>query len=123
MSKSTRATLTVLILVHAVAATLPATIPAAAASTWTAPAWASQGTYGGILTMVANDDPDHGDLHQSCCNVGPGAARDLLNTLVMYHPVKPRRSSATWPGVGTYAPMACATPPLSTRPGGGMAGR
>jgi peptide/nickel transport system substrate-binding protein len=39
--------------------------------------------------MVANADPDHWDLHHACCNIGPGAARDLFNALVMYNPVKP----------------------------------
>src|SRR5688572_9115079 len=89
MSKSTRAALIVSILVNIGVGTFPATITTLAASTWTAPDCVSQGQYGGILTLVANADPDHWDLHHACCNVGPGAARDLFNTLVMYNPVKP----------------------------------
>ncbi len=83
MSKSTLAALIVLILVSIGVGTFPATITTVAASTWIAPDWVSQGKYGGILTMVTNAEPDHWDLHQSCCNPGPGAARDLFNTLVM----------------------------------------
>jgi ABC-type transport system substrate-binding protein len=37
--------------------------------------------------MRAGGNPDHWDLHQSCCNAGPGAARDLFNALVRYDPV------------------------------------
>ncbi|MBI3325918.1 MAG: hypothetical protein HYZ81_04345 [Nitrospinae bacterium] len=66
--------------------------PATAGGAWVAPAWMAQGKYGGILKLVTNADPDHWDLHQSCCNPGPGAARDLLNALVMYNPV----SSSPW---------------------------
>ncbi|HSF30489.1 MAG TPA: ABC transporter substrate-binding protein [Candidatus Tectomicrobia bacterium] len=89
MSKTKLATLVILILANVVLDAFPATITAAAASSWTAPDWVSQGKYGGILTLVANADPDHWDLHHACCNVGPGAARELFNTLVMYNPVKP----------------------------------
>ena len=30
--------------------------------------------------------PDHWDLHQSCCNPGPAASRDLFNNLLIYDP-------------------------------------
>jgi peptide/nickel transport system substrate-binding protein len=62
---------------------------AAATGTWVSPAWMAQGKHGGILKLVTNADPDHWDLHQSCCNPGPGAARDLFNALVMYNPANP----------------------------------
>jgi peptide/nickel transport system substrate-binding protein len=61
----------------------------AATGTWVSPAWVAQGKYGGILRTVDQLEPDHWDLHQSCCNPGPGAARDLFNTLVMYNPAQP----------------------------------
>ena len=46
----------------------------------------SQAKYGGLLRNAEPVLPDHWDLHQSCCNPGPGAARDLYNNLVMYDP-------------------------------------
>jgi peptide/nickel transport system substrate-binding protein len=61
----------------------------AVAATRETPAWVAEGKSGGVLKLVTNADPDHWDLHQSCCNPGPGAARDLFNALVMYNPVKP----------------------------------
>jgi len=43
--------------------------------------------YGGILRNGDVGEPDHWDLHQSCCNPGPAAARDLYNNLVMFDPI------------------------------------
>ena len=43
--------------------------------------------YGGTLRIGDVGEPDHWDLHQSCCNPGPGAARDLYNSLVMFDPI------------------------------------
>ena len=48
--------------------------------------FASQAKYGGLLRNAEPVLPDHWDLHQSCCNPGPAAARDLYNNLVMYDP-------------------------------------
>ncbi len=48
--------------------------------------YVSQGKYGGLLRNAEPVLPDHWDLHQSCCNPGPAAARDLYNNLVMYDP-------------------------------------
>lgn len=89
MTKSPMTGLIALILTAVMVYIAGTSTAAVAASTWTAPKWMSQGKYGGILTLVANADPDHWDLHHACCDVGPGAARDLFNTLVMYNPVKP----------------------------------
>ena len=46
----------------------------------------SQAKYGGLLRNAEPVLPDHWDLHQSCCNPGIGAARDLYNNLVMFDP-------------------------------------
>ena len=44
----------------------------------------------GVQTRVMNNAeavlPDHWDLHQSCCNPGPAASRDLFNNLLIYDP-------------------------------------
>ena len=48
--------------------------------------FASQAKHGGLLRNAEPVLPDHWDLHQSCCNPGPAAARDLYNNLVMYDP-------------------------------------
>ena len=48
--------------------------------------FASQAKYGGLLRNAEPVLPDHWDVHQSCCNPGPAAARDLYNNLVMYDP-------------------------------------
>ena len=48
--------------------------------------FASQAKHGGLLRNAEPVLPDHWDLHQSCCNPGPGAARDLYNNLVMFDP-------------------------------------
>ena len=70
---------------------LPTTVPPAAqpapVTAAQVPDWVKQGKYGGILPMRAGGNPDHFDLHQSCCNAGPGAARDLFNGLVRYDPI------------------------------------
>ena len=47
----------------------------------------SQGKYGGTLRNAEPVLPDHWDLHQSCCNPGPAAGRDLYNSLVMFDPI------------------------------------
>jgi hypothetical protein len=60
-----------------------------ATGTWVSPARVAQGKYSGILRTVDQLESDHWDLHQLCCKPGPGAARDLFNTLAMYNPVKP----------------------------------
>lgn len=53
------------------------------------PAFANQGKRGGIIQMLGIVDPDHWDLHQSCCAGGPGTAAALFSNLVQYNPVKP----------------------------------
>ena len=45
-----------------------------------------QGQQGGVLRNAEAVLPDHWDLHQSCCNPGPAASRDLFNNLLMYDP-------------------------------------
>ena len=43
-------------------------------------------SFGGILRNAESVLPDHWDLHQSCCNPGPAASRDLFNNLLIYDP-------------------------------------
>ena len=45
-----------------------------------------QGKFGGDLRNAEAVLPDHWDLHQSCCNPGPAASRDLFNNLLIYDP-------------------------------------
>jgi peptide/nickel transport system substrate-binding protein len=45
-----------------------------------------QGKFGGLLRNAESVLPDHWDLHQSCCNPGPAASRDLFNNLLIYDP-------------------------------------
>ena len=45
-----------------------------------------EGKFGGILRNAESVLPDHWDLHQSCCNPGPAASRDLFNNLLIYDP-------------------------------------
>ncbi len=45
-----------------------------------------QGKQGGVLRNAEAVLPDHWDLHQSCCNPGPAASRDLFNNLLIYDP-------------------------------------
>ena len=45
-----------------------------------------QGKHGGVLRNAEAVLPDHWDLHQSCCNPGPAASRDLFNNLLIYDP-------------------------------------
>lgn len=45
-----------------------------------------QGKFGGVLRNAEAVLPDHWDLHQSCCNPGPAASRDLFNNLLIYDP-------------------------------------
>lgn len=45
-----------------------------------------QGKSGGVLRNAEAVLPDHWDLHQSCCNPGPAASRDLFNNLLIYDP-------------------------------------
>ncbi len=45
-----------------------------------------QGIPGGVLRNAEAVLPDHWDLHQSCCNPGPAASRDLFNNLLIYDP-------------------------------------
>jgi len=64
---------------------IPTAVPSAAGVT----PWAkftAVGKYGGTLRNADQTLPDHWDLHQSCCNTGPAAARDLFNNLVMFDP-------------------------------------
>ena len=49
-------------------------------------AWTAKGKYGGVLRIINTADPDHWDMHLSCCNPGPASARDNYNLLVMYDP-------------------------------------
>ena len=70
------------------AGTVVAPTRGVASSTATRPweSFVSQGKYGGLLRNAETGLPDHWDIHQSCCNPGPAAARDLYNNLVMYDP-------------------------------------
>ena len=70
--------------VATVAVPTPGVVESAAEKPW-AP-FAAQAKSGGILRNAEAVLPDHWDLHQSCCNPGPAAARDLFNNLVMYDP-------------------------------------
>jgi len=64
---------------------IPTAVPSAAGKT----PWAkftAVGKYGGTLRNAEQALPDHWDLHQSCCNPGPAAARDLYSNLLMFDP-------------------------------------
>ena len=55
------------------------------------PDWVKQGKYGGVARMSFCCDPDHFDLHQSCCANGPAAASAYYNQLVEFNPVQTDR--------------------------------
>ena len=69
-------------------ATIDVPTPGVMASTESKPweSFASEAKSGGVLRNAEPVLPDHWDLHQSCCNPGPGASRDLFNNLVLYDP-------------------------------------
>ena len=51
--------------------------------------WAKFSDQGVSTRVMINAEavlPDHWDLHQSCCNPGPAASRDLFNNLLIYDP-------------------------------------
>ena len=51
--------------------------------------WAKFVDQGRQTRVIINAEavlPDHWDLHQSCCNPGPAASRDLFNNLLIYDP-------------------------------------
>ena len=62
----------------------PGVMASAEAKPWES--FASEAKSGGVLRNAEPVLPDHWDLHQSCCNPGPGASRDLFNNLVLYDP-------------------------------------